>query len=173
MFGWSGAQSDGWRSHLFSRLLMLISCHVCSRCICGALPLILARSFPPLHSHALMRALAFTLHRSSPLSLVFVSAVRVPRHSSTLSSSSPPPVPSCHPPTSITYTFSPSNLIFLTSFMPSPCRPLSVSHTPFLPYFPAVPPFIPAFSVRTPPSSSSHHLSLFHPCQPALTSDAR
>lgn len=45
----------------------ILSCLLSLR-FAGALPLILARSFPPLHSHALMRALAFTLHLSSPLS---------------------------------------------------------------------------------------------------------
>lgn len=55
-------------SHLFSCLLMLISCHVCSAAFRRALPFKLACSFPPLHSHALMRALAFTLHLPSLLS---------------------------------------------------------------------------------------------------------
>ena len=89
------------------------------------------------------------------LVLVLVSVARVPRHSSTLFSSSPPPVPSCHPPTSITYTFH----LPISSFLP----PLSLHSAgpslsltlPSSLLFPAVPPFIPAFSVRTPPSSSS------------------
>lgn len=52
---------------------------------CRALPPKLACSFPSLHSHALMRALAFTLHLSSPLSPTrAVSVVRVPCYSPTL-----------------------------------------------------------------------------------------
>ncbi len=58
-----------------------------------ALALKLACSFPPPHTHALMRALAFTLHLSSPLSPPrtasshAVSVVQVSGHSSTLFSS--------------------------------------------------------------------------------------
>lgn len=104
----------------------------------GALPLTSARSFPPPHSHALMRALAFSLHLSSPLSptrsgsrlccarpstllhiVLLVSAAGTVLSSSHLHH----------------LHFSPSNLIFLTSFKPSLCRPLSISHTPFLPSF--------------------------------------
>lgn len=138
-FGWSGAQSDGRTRHLLSRLLMLISCHVCSRCVSRALYPSYWHA-PSLHyivTHWCVHSPSLCISPLLCLLLVpvFASVARVPRHSSTLFSSSPPQVPSCHPPTSITYTFSPSNLIFLTSFTPSLCRPLSVSHTPFLPSF--------------------------------------
>lgn len=125
-----------------------------------ALPLKLACSFPPLHSHAVMRALAFTLHPSSPLSPTrtvsshAAAVVRAPRHSSTLFSFLSF-LPSDHPPAGFTYTFSPSSLFPLTFSVPSPCCPphllSSISYNLFLLPFPQV--FI--------------FLSLFHPCQPA------
>lgn len=118
---------------------------------CRALPLKLARSFPLLHSHALMRAPAFTFYLSSPLSPTrvvcsrVVSLVRIPRHSRTLSSSF---FNCCHcyrPIIHISCTICPS--FFLHYLL----------HIHFL-LFNSV-----FCLLLSPPSSSHHHLSFFPP----------
>lgn len=151
-----------------------------------ALPLKLACSFPPLHSHSLMRALAFTLHLPSPLSpspVLFLScsfcraSVSPLLHIVLLMRFIP-----IIPPASITYTLSPFSLTFLTSSLCWPtCVSSPLSFTPsYTPFFPPLLISFPSylvFTVHSPCSSaspsSSHHLSLFHPCQPAVMSDAR
>lgn len=74
-------------SHLFSCLLMLISCHVCScRILQSSSPQI--GMFLPSATQPGTDALAFTLHLHSPLSPTpIVPAVRVSHHSSILFSS--------------------------------------------------------------------------------------
>lgn len=123
---------------------------------CRALPLKLACSFPPLHSHALMRALAFTLHHSPPLSPTrmvsscAVSAVHVPRHSPTLYSSFLSLLSFYHPPSLA--------LFHLTSLLPPLLlHPSGLPASPFfwllhLPPFSHVLLFKPAFSLCIPPT---------------------
>lgn len=61
-------RTDRQMSHLFSAYWCWYPVMFALAAFRRALTLKLACSFPPLHSHALMRVLAFTLHRSSPLS---------------------------------------------------------------------------------------------------------
>lgn len=133
---------------------------------CRALPRKLACSFPPLHSQALMRALAFTLHLPSPLSPTpmvsfhMVSAVHVSRHSSILFSSF------------LSFLSSSASLCFLSAGLPA-CPGLYLLHppnltpTPFLMSSSSYLPFHPAF----PYSSASPPLS-FHPVSQKFFSEA-
>lgn len=151
-----------------------------------ALPLKLACSFPPLHSHALMRALAFTLHLSSPLSPTrmvssrAVPVVHVPRrlpHTVLLVPVVAIILPSFRLHHLHFFTF--QSHTFLPPLLP---HPAGLAASPFLlhlPPFSHILLFKPIYfflTLRSPYSSasptSSHHLSLFHPCQPAVMSDA-
>lgn len=137
------------------------------------LPLILACTLPLLHSHALMHALAFTLHLSSPLSRMVssraVSVVHVPRRYPTLFSSFLSLLSSCHPFRPVTYFFTfqshPSYLLYPFTPLASLHLPSSVDYTSLPPSFSSHPPLYTCFFTLhfCLHPSSSHHLSLFHP----------
>ena len=124
-----------------------------------ALPLKLACSFSPLHSHALMRALAFTLHLSSPLSPTHMDSSRV---ASFVHGCSPTLFSSflllrlSYCPSSLTLFFTfqsrPSYLLYLFTLSP-PCISLHLSSLPPSLY-----------------SSSSSSYLLFHSVFPVLSS---
>lgn len=89
---WRGSWTDGWVI-CFPAYWCWFPVMFALAAFCRALPRKLACPFPPLHSQALMRALAFTLHLPSSLSPTpmvsshMVSAVHVSRHSPVLFSS--------------------------------------------------------------------------------------
>lgn len=125
-------------------------------------------------SHALMHVHAFTSHLSSPLSPTrtasshVVSVVHIHCHSPAASLLDP----SClsflsayHPSDPITWTFFIHLCLFtVRARFPATCLYLLSSHPPLHTCI---------FTLHSPLllclPSSSHHLSLFHPCQPALT----
>lgn len=169
---------DGGLSYLFARLLMLISCHVCS-CYISQSSTPQIGTLLPSTTQSRTDACA-RLHFASLLSFVshtrmvssrVVSAVHVSHHSPTVSSLIPHSCHCYHPIILPHPSLILSHLSISSSFSPLPFQAAGLAASLFLSILRLLSSSIFLSSYLLFPSL--HHLSLFRPCRSVVVPDTR